>query len=58
MVREKSLGWVTDIEGGGNITGTRAEAGCITEAVAVVVAAVIAEAGCIVDMASSCSGTS
>ena len=58
MVTEKSLGWVTDMEGGGDITATRVEAGCITKAVAVVVAAVIAEAGCIMDMASSCSGTS
>ena len=55
MVTEKSLGWVTAIESSGDITATQAE---VTVAVAVVVAAVIAEAGGIMDMVSPCSGAS
>ena len=54
MVMEKSLGWVTDMGSGEDITATRAEAVCSTA----VVAAVITEAGCITDMVSLYSGAS
>ncbi len=56
MVMEKSLGWVTDMGSGADTTTTRGEAEGITAEVAF--AAVIAEVGCIMDMVSSCSGTS
>lgn len=55
MVMEKSLGWITDMGSGADITTTRAEAGGITAEVAV--AAVIMWGGGITDMVNLCNGT-
>ena len=53
MVREKRQGWVMGMESDGDITATRAGAGCIMVAVAVaiMIAAVITAVGCTTDMA-------
>jgi hypothetical protein len=53
MVIEKSLGWITDIGSGMDITTTRAEAGVITAEVAV--AAIIMWGRGITDMVNLCS---